>query len=147
MLFRSIYDLATGVKAVSGTDYQWSSGATACNWRSYQYYCNQGAVTEWCAPRVDILDGTEPPIEALLAQTAVSARNPVTASNASTVIASAAIGLAQINKATITDLSALSATIGTLRTTSSGGRTEIMDNKIRVYDASNALRVSVGYLL
>jgi len=67
--------------------------------------------------------------------------------NISTFFASAAIGLAQINTATITNLSALSATIGTLRTATSGGRVEIMDNKIYVYDTSNALRVKIGYLL
>jgi hypothetical protein len=61
-------------------------------------------------------------------------------------IGSAAVGLAQINTATIGSLSAFTATIGTLRTASSGARTEISDNRIRVYDSSNTLRVKIGDL-
>lgn len=74
-------------------------------------------------------------------------RNPVTSVNAGIFMDDAAINLAQINTASIGQLSALTATIGTLRTATSGGRTEIQDNKIRVYDTTNALRVSIGYLL
>jgi hypothetical protein len=44
----------------------------------------------------------------------------------------------------VTSLSALTATIGLLRTASSGARTEIEDNVIRVYDSSNVLRVRMG---
>jgi len=51
------------------------------------------------------------------------------------------------NKISVGSLQSVSATIGTLRTATSGGRTEIMDNKIYVYDASNVLRVKMGYLL
>lgn len=74
-------------------------------------------------------------------------REPITSTTAPIFIDNAAINLVQINTASITNLSALSATIGTLRTATSGGRTEIMDNKIRVYDTTNALRVSIGNLL
>lgn len=45
------------------------------------------------------------------------------------------------------NLSALSADVGLLRTASTGGRTEIEANQLRVYDATNALRVKLGYLL
>jgi hypothetical protein len=41
-------------------------------------------------------------------------------------------------------LSAITATIGTLRTAESGARTEIKDNLIEVYDASGQLRVRLG---
>jgi hypothetical protein len=41
-------------------------------------------------------------------------------------------------------LDAISATIGTLRTATSGARTEIKDNVIDIYDASNVLRVKIG---
>jgi hypothetical protein len=58
----------------------------------------------------------------------------------------AAIHLANINTATIGNLSAMTASIGLLRTASSGGRTEIQDNVIRVYDNSNVLRVKLGNL-
>jgi hypothetical protein len=52
----------------------------------------------------------------------------------------------QIDASGITtpNLSSLSATIGTLRTATTGARTEIADNQMRVYDAANTLRVIVG---
>lgn len=70
----------------------------------------------------------------------------ITTGNVSTYIQGAAIGLAQINKATIGSLSAVSATIGTLRTSASGARTELSDNVFKVYDANNLLRVRIGDL-
>jgi hypothetical protein len=45
-----------------------------------------------------------------------------------------------------TQISALFATIGTLRTATTGARLELMDNVIKVYDASNVLRVQIGDL-
>lgn len=71
---------------------------------------------------------------------------PITTGNVSTYVQGAAIGLAQINKATIGSLSAVSATIGTLRTSTSGARTELSDNVFKVFDASNILRVRIGDL-
>jgi len=49
-------------------------------------------------------------------------------------------------KISVTQLDAISATIGTLRTATSGARTEIRDNVIKVYDSSNVLRVKIGDL-
>lgn len=46
----------------------------------------------------------------------------------------------------VTQLSAITATIGTLRTATSGGRMEISDNVLKVYDSSNVLRVKLGNL-
>lgn len=46
----------------------------------------------------------------------------------------------------VASLDAISATIGTLRTATSGARVEIKDNLIEVYDASNVLRVQIGVL-
>lgn len=46
----------------------------------------------------------------------------------------------------VSTLSALSATIGLLRTATSGERVEIRDNLIEVYDSSNNLRVEIGVL-
>lgn len=46
----------------------------------------------------------------------------------------------------VTQLSAITALIGTLRTATSGARTEIKDNVIKVYDSSNVLRVQIGDL-
>lgn len=47
-------------------------------------------------------------------------------------------------KVNVTQLSAISATIGLLRTATSGQRLEIENNQIRVYDGSNVLRVRMG---
>ena len=47
-------------------------------------------------------------------------------------------------KISVTQLSAITATIGLLRTASTGARTEIEDNQIRVYDGSGTLRVRMG---
>jgi hypothetical protein len=49
-------------------------------------------------------------------------------------------------KIAVTQLDAVSATIGTLRTATSGARTEISDNVIKVFDASGTLRVKIGNL-
>ena len=38
----------------------------------------------------------------------------------------------------------ITATVGLLRTATTGARTEIEDNQIRVFDASNVLRVRIG---
>ncbi|MEN6384001.1 MAG: phage tail protein [Phycisphaerales bacterium] len=48
------------------------------------------------------------------------------------------------DKMDIESLSAITATIGTLRTATTGARTEISDNLIQVYDANNVLRVRMG---
>ena len=48
------------------------------------------------------------------------------------------------DKINVTSLSALTATIGTLRTKTTGARVEIKDNLIEVYDENNRLRVRMG---
>ena len=65
------------------------------------------------------------------------------ASNAITAdeIAAGAVTAAKIN---VTQLSAITATIGTLRTATTGERTEIKDNLIEIFDASNVRRVRIG---
>ena len=47
-------------------------------------------------------------------------------------------------KLNVSSLSAITATIGTLRTKTSGARVEIKDNLIEVYDNNNVLRVRMG---
>lgn len=47
-------------------------------------------------------------------------------------------------KMSVTDLGAISATVGLLRTATTGSRLEIESNQIRVYDGSNVLRVRLG---
>ena len=53
-------------------------------------------------------------------------------------------GAVTADKMAVDSLSAITATIGTLRTSTTGARTEIRDNLILVYDASNVLRVRMG---
>ena len=64
-------------------------------------------------------------------------------------IADATIGSAKIISVTAgqvsaASLSAITATIGLLRTATSGARLEIEDNQIRVYDSAGTLRVRMG---
>ncbi|EPR14189.1 hypothetical protein M527_29185 [Sphingobium indicum IP26] len=47
-------------------------------------------------------------------------------------------------KVSVTQLSAITATIGVLRTATSGARAEIRDNQILTYDTSNVLRTRMG---
>ena len=53
-------------------------------------------------------------------------------------------GSISADKMAVDSLSAICATIGTLRTATSGARTEIKDNLIEVYDSNNVLRVKMG---
>lgn len=145
--YSGVYDGVTGQRVQTGNDFRWVSGQTSTYHRSYQYYTTAAGTTQdFFAPRIDLCDGSEPQLQELLAMGAVSGINPVTAANVDALIGSAAIKLAQINTATIGNLSALTANVGLLRTAASGGRVEIQDNIIRVYDASNVLRVKIGNL-
>ena len=62
------------------------------------------------------------------------------------VVASGMIqaGAVTADKLSVDSLSAITATIGTLRTKTNGARTEIHDNLIEVYDENNVLRVRMG---
>ncbi|MFZ6686579.1 phage tail protein [Undibacterium sp. SXout11W] len=51
-----------------------------------------------------------------------------------------------VDKLAVTSLSAITATIGTLRTAATGARTEISDNVIRVFDQNGTMRVKLGNL-
>jgi len=53
-------------------------------------------------------------------------------------------GAVTADKMSVTSLSAICATIGTLRTATSGARLEVTSSVIRVYDANNVLRVRLG---
>lgn len=59
-------------------------------------------------------------------------------------IANGTITLAKIDTASITSLSALSATIGHFKSAESGARLEIKDSLLSVYDDNNTLRVRLG---
>ena len=53
-------------------------------------------------------------------------------------------GAVTADKLAVDNLSAITATIGTLRTKTSGARLEIKDNLLEVYDENNVLRVRMG---
>lgn len=53
-------------------------------------------------------------------------------------------GAIKAEKLDVQTLSSICATIGTLRTATTGARTEVRDNLIEVYDANNVLRVRMG---
>ena len=53
-------------------------------------------------------------------------------------------GSVSADKMQVESLDTISARIGTLRTATSGARTEIKDNLIEVYDDDNELRVRIG---
>lgn len=55
-----------------------------------------------------------------------------------------AVGSVTAAKIGVTELSAITAVIGTLRTATTGARTEIKDNLIEIFDASNVKRVRLG---
>lgn len=115
-----IYDMLTGQKVASGSNFNWTAGVTSVGTRAYQHYASAGAMQWFAPPMVHLVDGTEPTLDAILASGSVSGRNPLTAGNASTYIANATIGIAHINTASIGSLSALSASMGTVTIDSSG---------------------------
>jgi hypothetical protein len=63
-------------------------------------------------------------------------------------LVAAQIGAGQVtaSKISVSSLDAMSATIGTLRTATSGQRLEVTSSVIRVYDSFNVLRVKIGDL-
>ena len=56
-------------------------------------------------------------------------------------------GTITADRLSVSQLSAIAADVGLLRTASSGGRMEIQANQQRVYDTSGVERVRIGYLL
>jgi hypothetical protein len=92
---------------------------------------------------------TSPKIAANAVTATEIAANAVTA----TAIATDAVtankiqaGAVTAAKISVTQLDAINATIGVLRTATTGARSEIRDNVIKVYDASNVLRAKIGDL-
>jgi len=91
---------------------------------------------------------TTPKIAANAVTAAEIAANTITAAQIATNAITAdeiAAGAVTAAKISVTELSAITATIGTLRTASSGARVEIADNIIKVFDAST-IRVKIGDL-
>lgn len=62
-----VYDLATGQKVLTGQDFKWNATTTAALLRTFIYYCDSGNTTLFWGPRLELCDGTEPSIDALIA--------------------------------------------------------------------------------
>ena len=63
-----VYRASDGVKFLNGTDYRWRPGAIWTYHRTYQYYTNQANnYQDFYDPRVELMDGSEPSLDALLA--------------------------------------------------------------------------------
>lgn len=64
-----VWRISNGAKILVGTDYRWAPGQTETIQRAYQYYTNQaGNYQDFFDPHVDLCDGTEVPIDQLLAR-------------------------------------------------------------------------------
>uniref|UniRef100_UPI004047462B hypothetical protein n=1 Tax=Shewanella sp. TaxID=50422 RepID=UPI004047462B len=74
-----LYDCETGVKVSNGTDYRIASGATSQYLRAYLYYSTNPAAKQYFwAPRVDLIDGSEPSLTSLMPNIATNAHASVT---------------------------------------------------------------------
>lgn len=102
-----IYDAVTGAKVQSGTDFKWVAGQPTTRLRAYQFYANAAANrSDLWGPAIELCDGSEPSIAQLLATAAVSARNPITSSNAATYVGAAAIDDSRLSSLGVDKLTA-----------------------------------------
>ena len=115
-----VYNMATGELLATGNNWNWLPGITSTGTRAYQFYASTEAVQFFGKPRVDIADGGEPPLAALLASGSVSGRNKVTANTASTYIANAAIGYLQVGALKAQNIEAAAITTDKLLVTGRG---------------------------
>lgn len=72
-----IYDGATGLSVVGGTDFRWHAGITSIsNLRAFQHYTGGTArYTSFVNPRFEMVDGTEPSVGALMADAILTRAN------------------------------------------------------------------------
>ena len=62
-----VYETFSTDKVAGASDFRWHDSTTSSNHRSYLYYSTDAATDQqWCYPRVDICDGTEPTIADLV---------------------------------------------------------------------------------
>lgn len=62
----AIYDAASGSRVLTGNDWQSLPTDTSAGHRCYQYYATRGAEQWFAHPRMELIDGNEPPISLLL---------------------------------------------------------------------------------
>jgi hypothetical protein len=103
------YRKSDGVRVRTATDYKWAEFNTfSSSWRTYLYYSNTTADHSYFyAPRVDIVDGSEPSIDSMLGLGAsgysLAGSANTTATNASSSAATVTTNLATTNLSIFTD--------------------------------------------
>lgn len=74
-----LYRMSDGALVQEGNNYCWPATAPATGTRAYQYYQNTvGSQIQFDKPSVEVVDGSERSLAALLASGSASARNPAT---------------------------------------------------------------------
>lgn len=113
-----VYRCSDGTKIASGTNFCWSSTTQSVSSRAYQFYAGTGAQQYFAWPEAFLCDGSEPSLDDMLSMSNITARNPITTTNASTFIANAAIGSAQIANAAIGNAQIANASIDSAKISS-----------------------------
>jgi len=62
-----LYDCATGQRVADATDYKWVATSVAADHRAFVFNAASTATADFCWPRLEVCDGREPSIDALLA--------------------------------------------------------------------------------
>lgn len=98
----AVFDGYTGKQVGASTSFRWQVGESYTRHRAYQFNtASTDSYTLFWNPRIELCDGTEEGIDALLSATSVTGKNPISAVNISTYMANAAIGRAQMGYAAI----------------------------------------------
>jgi hypothetical protein len=106
-----VYDTTTGQRVLTGNNFAWVAAQATTNFRFYQRNGQIGDGAYFWGPMVHLCDGTEPKLQELLATGAISALNPLTTGNVGVYMPTAAIGNAQIDRATVNKLQVTNADI------------------------------------
>ena len=143
--------IQTQTTAINGLSAQWSVKLDVNGYVSGIGQYNNGTTSQFAvnASQFYIADPTSKtastPFQVLTTATEVNGVVvPIGTYITDGYIKNASIGLAKINTASITNLSALSANIGHFKSAATGARLEIKDSLLSVYDANNKLRVRLG---
>lgn len=136
--FYLVFDFYDGSKTNLGGNYQpFSNQPLTASWQRFQgtYWVPSGAAFM----RVRILNHTTNTASTIL----YIAHMRIGVASKTVDIEDGAI---TADKITVNELSAVTATVGILRTATSGARMEIRNTQLLVYDSSNVLRVKIGQL-
>ena len=143
--------IQTQATAINGLSAQWSVKLDVNGYVSGIGQYNNGTTSQFAvnASQFYIADPTSKtastPFQVLTTATEVNGVVvPIGTYITDGYIKNASIGLAKINTASITNLSALSANIGHFKSAATGARLEIKDSLLSVYDSNNNLRVRLG---